>query len=219
MWVLWQGKGIPFSVSEERVFVSELQDLVASSSAPARRGDVPAQVSYGFDRDDATILMTLLRCGADLGSAVAAAPGLTVRARPILAAYTLLSRERDLADRSWQRMLSGSRPSALRAASRASLLIPLPVQELRRAPVASFAHVRSDVALRVAAAGRAALAIRSEVAGSADPELLAAASSRLFHPHSGGLFRSPWFLPGHVSELSPEGVALLLPADIPQGRV
>lgn len=221
MWLLWPGDGVAFSASAERDFVSGLSvvSLSLPEPLPSRRTAVSEQDGYGFDRDDVTVLMSLLRCGADLEGAVAAAPGLVSRSGRLLAAYALLQARHQVCVKAWGAVASGARSSMLRAAPRSSRLMPSPTRLIRAAPVDGLADVRSEVVGRVAAVSAEAARVHERACSLPSFDERADAGAMLFHPYEGGLFRSPWFLPDRVSALSPEGVASLLPVDLPQGRV
>lgn len=97
--------------------------------------------------------------------------------------------------------------------------MPSPTRLIRNAPSGSFEQVRSEVVSRVSELSASASEAHRRASELGSFAERADAGAVLFHPYGGGLFRSPWFLPDRVSALSPEGVAALLPPDLPQGRI
>lgn len=197
-------------LSEEKDILSRLADLAGSASP------VPLEGEYGFDRDHVTVLMSLLRSGADLDRSLEFAPGLASMAEGMVAAYACLESARSRSVRSWERALSASRPSAIRQLRSAALLMPSPSRSLRVAPGAMFSAVQDRLRARSARLAVVEREIYEMAAASSDVSRVA---STLFDPVTGGLFRTVGYVPDRVSALSPEGVESLLPPGVPCGRL
>jgi hypothetical protein len=184
---------------QERECVTRLRELASAPGA--------------FDRDDATALVGILRCGATWDRVLELAPGLSLPA--VLGAYEKLSGELEAARRAWGSIVRSPSPRSLALhADTASRLLPVPVHRalfaMEDAP-SSLDAVVAELAASVAGVCGAAQAIEGRLEEFVAPSSAGVTvGEALFSTTVPGVYSDPFFLADRVSALSPVRVAELL---------
>lgn len=201
MWQIWPGDGSPCCAVAEAQF---LADLFASSARPGR-----------FTRDDATALMSILRCGATLEQALQYAPGLKPAA--LLGAYLAVDTSRQESQRAWDKLVANPTPAEWRKHQvRAGRLYPAAVTrisgELDRSKSAQgMRRAAAQVVGQMQQVTAAALEIEARCASvPVNMPQHEALSALLFSSHSPCLYNNSFYIPSRVSTLSPSRVSALL---------
>jgi len=200
MWQIWPGQRFPFTFSQERIFLGELEALAVK---PTRA-----------DRDDVTVLLSLLRNGCSLEAARQFAPGL--RPAPLLAAYRRLDRALVASLRAWDAIVADPTPKVWeinRVA--AAKLFPAAIERLGMAADRSdrFAQAIAQVSRRMDAVKLTAEGVEQQcLLETPTSSRLRELSSALFCPTAACVYGDPLYRPDRLASLSPNRVGDLLVA-------
>lgn len=206
IWQLWPGRNWPASTRDERRFVADLEQRVATVPEKKRSGS--------YDRNDVTALMNALRCGLDVDDLFSRAPGL--RAGRMLAAYRELDELRQTSVRAWGEIVAGGSLEALVDwSAAASVLVPTPVRQLLPSATQmddrALAERIDRVCERIERVASTVAELERRLDDSVAPSAEAIAIGRmLYDPYDPSLWADPYFLPERVGQLMPLRVADLL---------
>jgi len=196
---VWPGQYWPMSALQEKAALAELR----------RRAGKPA----GFDRDDVSAIVGILRCGADWDRVLELAPGLNLPA--LLGAYGKLDSGLRKSRKAWSLIVAHPTAGSLvRNASQAALILPVPVHRALFVLEDSPDLLAQEVAAldyQVEENCRATRLVEAELQKYTPPSNAGiSVGSRLFSSTRPGAYADPFFLADRVTTLSPVRVAELL---------
>jgi hypothetical protein len=178
---------------QENMFVLELQNYATKTKK--------------FDRDDLTLLMTILRCGSNIEEVKKQIPG--VKFNRVLNAYNYLKNKLEESIESWQEIKENPDLATLHAnAKTAAKLLPIPIhyalsaqsQHLETAVIDSIAYSSGKISAVTVNAHAVEKKLENLKPGSIEGIEL---GRKLFDPYSPGIYASPYYKPDRVSSLTP----------------
>jgi len=202
MWQIWPGQLWPLTVEQEAEFVADLEALTARASRPTR--------------DDVTALMSILRSGCGVESALRFAPGLSPAA--LLGAYRKIETRRIAAVSSWQQVVADPTLAVWKHERRsAGKILPVAVERLSGSSddellrPGTFAKAVAKIQERIDDTSRTALEVEVRCA-RLRPTLpqLGVLATTLYNPVGSCVYADPFYLADRVASLSPARVSDLL---------
>lgn len=201
-WHLWPGRHWPASATEERRFVTDLEQL---TSSPARR----------YERGDLTTVLNALRCGLSVDDVQRVAPG--VDPAKLLAAHRDIDARRADAVAAWAAIEADPVPELFDAQTgdRAARIAPIAVARVRAAqriagPGAAVRMVRS-VTRRMHELADEVASTEADLARVPAGDVAGVELGRtLYDPYRSSLWGHPLYLATRPGALVPVRVRMLL---------
>lgn len=199
-WLPWIQPGTPMTTLGERQFLADLEW--------SARG-----ATLGHTRRDVTAVLNGLRGGIEVDDLLRRAPGLS--AERLYGAYLDLDARRSDAHNAWKAIVSSrSRAGLLRHGSSAARLLPVAVDELRRAAQHGSDALGAEIdraELRIGHAGEFVARLEDELDRcEARTERAHSVGEQLYNPYETSMYFDSWFLPTRVGAIVPTRVAALL---------
>lgn len=193
LWHSLPGQHWPMLPSQEKQFYETLLEYKTKTSK--------------FNRDDVTLLMSILRCGSSVDQVREQVPG--VKFHRILNSYRYLKDSLEEALSAWGEIENNPSLEILHSnASNAAMILPIPIhyalssqgQLTETAVIDSIAY--SSGKIGSIGVNVHALEKKLEKLPSGSPEGVAI-GKKLFDPYSPGLYANPYYKPDRVSSLTP----------------
>lgn len=193
LWHTLPGQHWPMLKHQEYAFALELE----SYSNKSKR----------FDRDDLTLLMTMLRCGSTVNQILSQIPG--VKLNRLYNSYSYLNNKLKESVESWKEIEENPNLVTLHAnAKTAAKLLPIPIhyalsaqsQHLETAVIDSIAYSSGKISAVTVNAHAIEKKLENLPQGSMEGVEL---GRKLFDPYNPGLYANPYYKPDRVSSLTP----------------
>jgi len=199
VWHILPGRHWPQSLQGEREFINKIREKYSAEP---------------YDRDDLSILLTMLRCGTTIESILKIAPGFTPGS--LISAYEDMERKRVTSILAWMEIeKKPTLDNFMKNKEEAAKLLPVVIGNIANneelGSKSSLARIIKEVAaminnMRIVATGKETLLYKHSYPNSKCIEL----GSELFNPSIPGIYGNSYYLPDRVSSLSPLRVRDLL---------